>query len=116
MFEEAEKHLLKGLEFCERINVKAGRQIAESHLGETYFEMGNFPRSKEHYEKGWGFRAYTTNSSWVGLGKVGLARSRVMNKEKDVDLESLYTHSRNNKVKAAEGWFSKIYRRDSAEY
>ena len=30
-----------------------------------------------------------------------------MNKEKDVDLESLYVHSKNNKVKAAEGWFQR---------
>ena len=30
-----------------------------------------------------------------------------MNKEKDVDLESLYAHSRNNKVKACEGWFQR---------
>jgi len=30
-----------------------------------------------------------------------------MNKEKDVNLESLYAHSRNNKVKAAEGWVAR---------
>ena len=35
---------------------------------------------------------------------MGLARSKVMNKEKDVDLESLYAHSRNNKVKVIEGY------------
>jgi hypothetical protein len=40
----------------------------------------------------------------VNLAKVGLARSKVMNKEKDVSLESLYTHSRNNKIKVWEGW------------
>jgi tetratricopeptide (TPR) repeat protein len=27
-----------------------------------------------------------------------------MNKEKDVSLESLYTHSRNNKIRVWEGW------------
>ena len=31
----------------------------------------------------------------------------VMNKEKDVNLESLYTHSQNNKVKILEGWFQR---------
>jgi hypothetical protein len=31
-----------------------------------------------------------------------------MNKEKDVNLESLYTHSRNNKVKAVEGWIQRF--------
>ena len=29
-----------------------------------------------------------------------------MNNEKDVELESLYGHSRNNKIKSSEGWIS----------
>jgi hypothetical protein len=41
----------------------------------------------------------------MAFARVGLARSKVMNKEKDVDLESLFIHSRNNKVKAYEGLF-----------
>ena len=61
--------------------------------------MGDFPRSKEHYEK---VILILENirlwPSWANLAKVGLARSKVLNKEKDMDLESLYAHSRNNKV------------------
>ena len=45
--------------------------------------------------------------SWASLGKVGLVRSKVLNKEKNVDLESLYAHSRNNKVRAFEGWIQR---------
>jgi class 3 adenylate cyclase/tetratricopeptide (TPR) repeat protein len=105
LFEEAEKNLLKGLEFCERINFSGWDGITEYHLGDIYYEAGNFQRSKEHYEKGvWAFERNRLFPSWVGWGKVALARSKVMNKERNVDLESLYIHSRNNKVKAAEGW------------
>jgi hypothetical protein len=43
----------------------------------------------------------------VDLVKIGGSRSKVMNNEKDVDLESLYAHSRNNKIKVAEGWFQR---------
>ena len=39
--------------------------------------------------------------SSLGLAKIGAARSRVMNNEKHVDLESLYAHSRNNKIKSS---------------
>jgi tetratricopeptide (TPR) repeat protein len=108
LLEEAEKYLLKGLEFCERINFPAWDGSAQFHLGDTCFETGNFQRSKEHYEKG--IRTLERNRllpSWANAGKVGLARSKVVNKEKDVDLESLYIHSRNNKVKAAEGWIQR---------
>jgi class 3 adenylate cyclase/tetratricopeptide (TPR) repeat protein len=106
--EEAEKYLLKGLEFCGKINVFAWDANAQFHLGETYFEMGDFLRSKEQYEKG--SRAIEGSRLWpsiAGLEKVGLARSKVMNKEKDVNLESLYAFSRNNKIRALEGWFQR---------
>jgi tetratricopeptide (TPR) repeat protein len=66
--------------------------------------MGDFPRSKEHYKKGSLILEHNRLwPSWANLGKVGLGRSRVMNKEKNVNLETLYAHCRNSKVKAAEG-------------
>jgi tetratricopeptide (TPR) repeat protein len=106
--EEAEKHLLKGLEFYERINLPGWNAYAHLILGETYFELGNFSKSETHMEKGIKYlentRAYP---SWVALIKVGLDRSKVMNKEKDVDLESLPVHFRNNKVKVIEGWIQR---------
>jgi tetratricopeptide (TPR) repeat protein len=108
VLEEAEEYLLKGFEFCERINFPAWDGCAQYTLGDTFYEMGNFQRSKEHYEKGiWAFERNRLFPSWVGWGKVALARSKVMNKEKDVNLESLYTISQNNKVKAAEGWIQR---------
>jgi tetratricopeptide (TPR) repeat protein len=108
LFEEAERHLLKGIEFCERINEKGWKANAHLFLGETYFEMGDFPRSKDYYEKLCGLLEDThLMPSSVGWAKIGAARSRVMNNEKDVDLESLYTHARNNRVKRCEGEISK---------
>jgi tetratricopeptide (TPR) repeat protein len=107
LLEEAEKHLLKGVEFCERINFPTWNANAQFYLGETYFEMGNFSKSKEHFKKGyWLLEHNRLFPSWVGSKKVALARSKVMNREKDVNLESLYAHSRNNKVRLADGWIS----------
>jgi len=108
LLEEAEKHLLEGIEFCKRINLHSWHGCAQTHLGETYFEMGDYLRSKEHFGKAsWVLDANQLWPSWVSLGKVGLARSKVMNKEKDVDLESLYAHSRNNKIRICEGWIQR---------
>jgi tetratricopeptide (TPR) repeat protein len=102
---EAEKNLIKGVEYLGKTNEGAWNANARFHLGETYFEMGNFSRSKEQYEKGsWVWENIRSFPSWANLGKVGLARLKVMNKEKDVNLESLYAYSRNNKVKVIEGW------------
>jgi tetratricopeptide (TPR) repeat protein len=104
LLEEAEKHLLKGIELCERINFPSYNGIARLVLGEVYFEVGDFQKSKDHYEKGCLVLEHNRLCpSVMGWGKGGLARSKVMNNEKDVDLESLYTYSRNNKLKILEG-------------
>jgi tetratricopeptide (TPR) repeat protein len=108
LLEEAEKNLIKGVEYLGRTNEAAWNGVARVQLGEIYFEMGNFSRSREQYEEGsWVFERNRLSPSWVGWGKVASTRSKVMNKEKDVNLESLYAHSRNNKVKAAEGWIQR---------
>jgi tetratricopeptide (TPR) repeat protein len=108
LLEEAEKHLLKGLAFCERINLYSRNAGSRIHLGEVYFEMGDYLRSKEHYEKGiWGIENIRLWPTWANVGKAGLARSKVLNKEKDVDLETLYAYSRNNNVKIFEGWLER---------
>jgi len=108
LFEEAERHLLRGIEFCERINEKGWKATAHLFLGETYFATGDFSNAKDHYEKICELLKHTRlMPSIVGLVRAGVARSKVMNKEKDVDFESLYAYSRNNKIKAEEGRFSK---------
>jgi len=67
--------------------------------------MGNFSKSKEHYEKLVRLVEHNRLSpSWVDFGKVAIARSEVMSREKDVNLEPLYAHSRSNKPKYGEGW------------
>ena len=48
LLEDAEKYLLKGLEFCERMNFPAWDGAAQFFLGEKYFLNGSFQRSKEH--------------------------------------------------------------------
>ena len=108
LFEEAQKHLLKGAELCEKINYHTWNGQAVFNLGETYFETGDFFKSKEYFEKlSYAFENFRSYPSWANLAKVGLVRSKVLNKEKDVNLESLYAHSRNNRWKIVEGWIQR---------
>ena len=106
--EEAENHLLKGIEFCEKINFHSWNGGARFHVAEIYFEMGDFKKSKEQYEKAsWVLEQNRLFPSWTNLGKVGVARSKLMKKEKDVNLETLYAHLRDNKTRATEGWIQR---------
>jgi tetratricopeptide (TPR) repeat protein len=105
LLEEAQKYLLKGAAFCEKIDYHSWNAFSRFNLGETCFGMCNFSKSKEHYEKSsWLLENIRLFPSWANLVKVGVAKSKVMNKERDVDLESLFAYSRNNKVKILEGW------------
>jgi tetratricopeptide (TPR) repeat protein len=103
-FEEAEKYLLKGIECLERLNENLWNAAGYFYLGEINFVLGKFQKSEAFYERAYRIYEHTRLlPSWSGCSKVGLARAKVMNNEKDVDLESLYTVSRNNKIKAVDG-------------
>ncbi len=104
LLEEAEKYLLKGVGLCERITFPTWEAWGQFQLGEIYFEMRDFLRSKESYEKAiWAVERYHIFPSVVGYIRVGLERSKVLNKERDVNLDSLYAHSQNNRIRAFEG-------------
>ena len=103
--EEATEHLLKGADFCERINLFFWNALAQSSLGDTYFEIGEYQKSKEHYGKAiWLVKQRGIIPYWMNLNKIGLARSKVMNNEKDINLELLYSYVHKNKVKLCDGW------------
>ena len=55
LLEESEKHLPKGIEFCERINFYSWNGCARHHLGEIHFEAGDFSAQKTITKKQVGF-------------------------------------------------------------
>jgi len=106
-FEKAEKNLLKGIGFCKRVNEVPWNTWAHCCLGEIYFEKGNFLKAEELYEKGYriikGGRQMPSIGEWL---KAGLIRARSMINPEEIDLEALYAHSVNNKLKVTQGWIS----------
>ena len=107
LFNEAEKFLLMGGEACEKINVHSYNGFAQTYLGEIYFLAGDYLKSKECYQKGIDAWERLRWMEWASLAKVGLARSKISNKQTDVDIESLYVHARNSNIKANEGLIRK---------
>jgi tetratricopeptide (TPR) repeat protein len=105
----AEKYFLEGIHLCDQINLAGWNSIAQTFLGETYDELGNYEKSKFHYmnsieqsKKG------KFLPSWVNLNQIAVLRSMVMNNEKDVDLEPIYTYISENKIKAFDGWMRRL--------
>jgi tetratricopeptide (TPR) repeat protein len=107
-FKEAKKHLLKAVDFCERIRFFSYNALAEQSLGDTYFEIGEYQKSKDHYGKAiWLLEKNRLVPYWVSLFKISLARTKVMNNEKDTALESMYRYVYKNKAKYQDGWMSR---------
>ena len=104
LLEDAERYSLKALEMTEGIHHHLRNGGSYLKLGHIYFEMGDYSRSKEHYEKS--FRVFEKIKlwpSWACVGKLGFARAKVLNQEMDVDLEALYAHAGNVRAKSFQG-------------
>jgi tetratricopeptide (TPR) repeat protein len=105
---EGERHLLEGKRLCERVGLFTFCGLACSFLAETYFQMGEFGKSKEHYDQAMGYwKRGQLFPSLVGWAWLGMSRCEVMKGEMKVDLESLYSVQRTNRIRAFEGSISR---------
>ena len=106
--EKALSHLLKGADLCESINLISYGPWAHQWLGETYFEMGEYQKSKCHYSNAiLILERNKLTPSLMNLNKVALTRSKVLQDEKDIDLPSVYSHAADNKFKMIDGPMAK---------
>jgi tetratricopeptide (TPR) repeat protein len=108
LFEEAIGHLLKGIDYSERIDNFVYNAFAQQYLGETYFEIGEYQKSEDHYGKAICLlEPKKFQLSLRNLCQLGITRAKVLKNEKDVDLELLYRYEIANKVKSWEGLIQK---------
>jgi class 3 adenylate cyclase/tetratricopeptide (TPR) repeat protein len=103
LLEEAEEHLLKGIDLCERGNIFLWSSIAYYYLGEMYCEIQKYQESLKYYNKAISLFEQMKYSHWIGLCKISFQRSKVINNEKDIELDPLYTYAYENKAKCQDG-------------
>jgi class 3 adenylate cyclase/tetratricopeptide (TPR) repeat protein len=103
LLEEAIEYLLKGIDYCKRINQPGFNGTAQSILGETYFELGEYDKSIYHHEKAISIYEYIgTSQRWVKLFKMAVQCAKIMIKEEDIDLQSLYGFEAESTIKLHE--------------
>jgi class 3 adenylate cyclase/tetratricopeptide (TPR) repeat protein len=103
--EESEEYTVKGLDPCERTGFLHGLLFSNFNLGETYFEIGEYRKSIDHYGKA--IRLSEPISflpSWRNLCKIGIARANAMINNGNINFESLYGYEAENKLRFCEGW------------
>ncbi len=103
---------MQGMNFSEKINFYYLNAVANHILGDTYFSMGNYPKSIYHYRKAISLLEHAGFlPSWIYLIKTAMERAKVMNNEKDIEFVLLYDHVHNNRQKIYDG----VIRRHVAE-
>ena len=102
--DESEEHLLEGIAISERINFFIMGSLGSFILGETYFDRREYQKSQDYHGKA--ISLLEQCGVWPSImspNKIALARARVMNDEKDIDLELLYEYADANTMKLYDG-------------
>ncbi|MGC8659689.1 MAG: hypothetical protein ACP5U1_11500 [Desulfomonilaceae bacterium] len=104
-FPEALECLGKGADLCERIDLPGLGIWARLHLGEVHVELGDYESAKSQYRRAADvLEKNRMFPSWTNLIRTGLTKAKVMNHERDVDLECLHSYPGVNRLKVCEGW------------
>jgi tetratricopeptide (TPR) repeat protein len=102
--QEAEGYLVQGITFSEKINYFILVAAASIFLGETYSDREEYQKSQHYYNKS--ISLSEKSRFWpsrINLNKILLARAKVMDNDKAINLEPLYEYADQNKVKLVEG-------------
>ena len=100
LFHEAEKYLLEGLTYYEKVTIISWGTVASGYLGFIYDDMGEHEKAQEYHKKcilvieGKRFQP-----SWLNVYKLFLAKMKILNHQSDVDMHELNSliaaHERN---------------------
>jgi tetratricopeptide (TPR) repeat protein len=106
--DEAEGHLLKAVDYSERINYFCWSGPSSAGLGEIYFDKGEYQKSQDYYNKAISLLEHGRLwPSLINLYKIALVRAKAMNDEKDIDLESVYKYEDESKMKLYDGMMAR---------
>ena len=97
---ESEDFLLKGLDFLEKTNQIIFSAWTAGSLGQYYLEMGEFQKSKVYFQKAQSILSEKKNfaPSIIRRVAVSIAKTKVLNKETDINLSELIGYYQQNQI------------------
>jgi predicted ATPase len=110
--DEAEKHLLDGVQYCHKIDYASGF-LANQYLGAIYIEKQQYRKSRDCFAES--IAILQNRGAWQSasyLMEIFLAYLKTKQHEKSINIELLSKYAEENKIKALEGqmahWISRI--------
>jgi class 3 adenylate cyclase/tetratricopeptide (TPR) repeat protein len=108
-FEDAERFLLRGIDFTEKIDLMSHSALAHQWLGHTYFDLGKYREAEHQYREAIRIRESSgLFPSSINLNKVALARASLLGSRRFVNLEHLYRNVNENKLKLYDGCMARF--------
>jgi len=105
LFDEAENSLLQAVSFCEKASQLGWGAAAYGWLGHVYSDMGEYEKACGCYQKGISALERTgIYPSWLHMWNVSVARSKVLDNDKDINLDEIFGHLEKINLKSAKGW------------
>jgi tetratricopeptide (TPR) repeat protein len=108
LLEEALEYLSKGADCCAKIDAFSANSLTQMNLARIHFVNGKYEASAYCFRQA---LAYAENirlySCYINHLRVALAMAKVMNKDKDVDLELLRNYAYGIKTPVDEAWTSR---------
>jgi tetratricopeptide (TPR) repeat protein len=88
---EAEEHLLKSTDLLQKSNLFVFVAIANSYLSSIYLDRGEYETSQKFSERAISFAQHcSVFPSYIIWDKISIALAKVMNKEKDINLNEIF--------------------------
>jgi class 3 adenylate cyclase/tetratricopeptide (TPR) repeat protein len=104
--QEAEKNLLEGLVYFEKASIFSWGSLANTYLGYTYGDTGEYEKAKEYLETSISiFEDLKVYPSWLNVFKLFLVKTKILNHESDIELDTLnnlVVSHENNKLALSE--------------
>ncbi len=101
---EAEKHLWKSVDFLQKSNQLGFAAIANTSLSAIYLDMGEYETSQKYDERAISLWQHSiTAPSYILRNKISIALAKVMNNEKDINLNEIFKWHEDIKNKWIEG-------------
>jgi class 3 adenylate cyclase/tetratricopeptide (TPR) repeat protein len=105
---ETEEHFLKGVKYCERIKFLMFEAGGYTYLGMNYFVWRKYRDSEHCFSKAISiYEDAKVFPTLFNLAKIGLAKSKLMHRETNIDLEILYRYESNSLMKIFRGWVAR---------
>jgi class 3 adenylate cyclase/tetratricopeptide (TPR) repeat protein len=104
LLKEAKQDFLRGIDYAQRLSYFLWLGGNNLFLGEIYSELGDYKTATDYYEDAILFMERSKSfRSWTYWGKIALANAKMMNKEQDINFDSLYEYVSQNKIKIFDG-------------